>query len=736
MAAVTMKTGHASQTVRDEGVADANALVGRAVRRREDDALVTGQGRYVSDIPLHDALHLAFVRSPLPRGTILGCDVEAAREMAGVAHVVTGTDLSGFGARDGQALGRLAVNPVLPFEGEAEFPVLACGSVAAVGQPVAAVLAGERATAQDAADLIGVDIDEDGAAPDYSNGDAPGFRGDWSCGDVAAGFAAAHLVVEVEVEHPRLAPSPLEPRAIAVDYDAERDRALVWYSTQTPHRARRELCRILGIEEARIAVRAPDVGGAFGMKASLYPEEVFAVWAAFRFRRSVRWASSRSEDLISATHGRGARSRGRLALDAEGRFLALEAAVDCPLGHWLPNSAGIPAWNAGRILPGGYDIPAVDIRSRARLSHSAAVGIYRGAGRPEANCLMERLVDEAASASGIDPLEIRRRNLLSPDRLPHTGATGTKLDSGRYAELLDKLARDADYDRLKTARDRTRAEGGVAGLGLAFYVEPCGTGWESARVTLHPDGSADVATGGSSQGHGRETAFAQIAADRLSLPLERVRVLHGSTDDCPTGIGALASRSTPIGGSALAEACDALLAKLEDGADRGKPVSAEVVYEAKGEAWGYGAYLVLLTIDPDTGTPTIEEAHCCDDIGTVINPMMVEGQIRGGFAQGIGEALMERIVYDADGQLLTGSLMDYALPRASDMPSLSIGKMSTPSPANTLGAKGVGEAGTIGAPAAILNAANDALRPHGAAILSMPLTAEALWRALRSAPTR
>lgn len=702
------------------------AQIGRAVRRREDDALVTGRGCYVADVPLDKPLHVAFVRSPMPAGEILSCDGEGALQMTGVAGFACGEDV--------RHLGRLSVNPVLTIEGEVPFPVLAYGHVAAVGQPVAAVFAESRALAQDAADMVAVDIG-DAQERRASGGDAR-ISGHWRQGDVETAMASAAHVVETRVEHPRLAPSPLEPRGIAVAFDAATESVIVWYSTQTPHRARRELSRILGIEEARIAVRAPDVGGAFGMKASLYPEEVLCVWAAFRFRRDMRWIASRSEDLLSASHGRGATSRGRLAVDGKGRFLALSAEIECPLGHWLPSSAAIPPWNAGRILPGGYALDVIDVRSRAQLSNSAPVGIYRGAGRPEANCLMERLVDEAAAATGLDPLEIRRRNLLSPESFPHRTASGVTLDSGRYGALLDTLAAEAGYADLREAVSARRAAGEIVGLGLGFYIEPCGTGWESARVTLHPDGRAEVAAGGSSQGHGRETAFAQIVADRLSLPLERVAVRHGSTQDCPTGIGALASRSTAIGGGALVTACDEVLAKLEAGEGADAPVSAEAVYETEGEAWGYGAYLVLLSIDPETGAPTIERAHCVDDIGTVINPMLVEGQIRGGFAQGLGEALMERVVYDGDGQLVTGSLMDYALPRACDMPELAIGKTVTPSPFNPLGAKGVGEAGTIGAPAAILNAASDALRPFGVTDLAMPLTAERLWEALHSARKR
>ncbi len=534
------------------------------------------------------------------------------------------------------------------------------------------------------------------------------------------------------LQHPRLAPSPMEPRGIAVDYHPDTDGVTVWYSTQTPHRARTELAAILKVGAARIDVIAPDVGGAFGMKASLFPEEVMAVWAALKLRRSTRWIASRSEDFLTASHGRGARCEGQLAVAEDGRFLALRARIDSPLGHWLPSSAAIPAWNAGRILPCGYLVEAVDIVSKAHMSHTAPVGIYRGAGRPEANCLMERLVDCTADKTGLDPLEIRTLNLLPEERFPHKTPTGYVLDSGRYAAVLEILRREADYDGLVDMCRKRRQRGEIVGLGLGFYVEPCGTGWESARVTLNPDGTALIATGGSTQGHCRETAFAQIAADALALPIDAVQVAHGSTSACPAGIGTLASRSTAIGGSAVRQACLDVLDLARSG-DACEPLTAETVYTADSEAWGYGCYLIVLSIDPDTGTPTIERAHCIDDAGTIINPAMVDGQIRGGFAHGLGEAFMEQVVYDDCGQLVTGSFMDYALPRACDVPELTISKLATPSPGNILGAKGVGEAGTIGAPAAILNAALDALRPFGVETLQMPLTSEQLWRAVQSA---
>ncbi|MEX0368292.1 MAG: xanthine dehydrogenase family protein molybdopterin-binding subunit [Ruegeria sp.] len=686
------------------------------MRRREDPRLLRGEGCFVDDIQLSGALHLAFLRSPLPRGRIVECDVKDATELPGIEAIFRAEDL-------GRTVS-LSVNPILPLQLEPPYPLLADARVEAVGQPVAALLAETAEQAQDAVEAIWLDIDEDDVPLDQ-----PAAGQSWTSGDTKAAFAQAAHVVSAELRHPRLAPSPLEPRAIAVV--TEGDALTVWLSTQTPHRARTELARILGLPSERLHVIAPDVGGAFGMKASLYPEEVVAVWAAQRLRRPVRWTATRSEDFLSATHGRGLRTRGELAIDDAGKFLALRAEIEAPLGHWLPNSALIPAWNAARILPGGYQVDAVEVSTGARMDNTAPVGIYRGAGRPEACALMERLVDKAARATGLEPTEIRRRNLLPPEALPCETPTGYRLDSGRYAEALDRLLAAADYASLVAERDTRRAKRELFGLGLAFYVEPSGTGWECARVTLAENG-AIVATGGSTQGHGRETALAQVAADALGLEPDQITVRHGDTGTCPPGIGALASRSTPIGASAVQAACAEIMARRANG--EALPLTTELRYDAPYEAWGYGCYLAAMSIHRDTGVPKIHHASCMDDAGRLINPMMVEGQIRGGFAQGFGEAMMEALRYE-DGQLLTGSLMDYALPRAADLPPLAIHKIETPTDANALGAKGVGEAGTIGAPAALLNAAIDALSPLGVTDLQMPLTSLSLWQAIRTAET-
>lgn len=737
---------------------------GQPIRRREDARLLRGEGRYVTDVAPENCLHLVFVRSPHAYAEIRSLAVDEARAMRGVIAVLTAADLG--------PVGRAAVNPLVPGVRPRSFEPLAAEGVMAVGQPVAAIVATSAPAALDAAERVAVD---------YAAHDLPDGPGDermaqrWTQGDVDAAFRAAAAVVRVEVRHSRVAAMPLEPRAAVAAWDDAAEQMIVWLPTQSPYRARDDLATILGIDADRLRVIAPDVGGAFGAKASLHAEDAVVAWAAWHLRRPVRWSGSRGEDLLAGTHGRGGALAGEMALDADGRMLGLRAEIAFPLGHWMPYSAVVPARNAARILPGPYRLPAVDIAMRGFVDHRAPLGIYRGAGRPEAAMLMERLVDEAARALGLDPTVLRQRNIVRADDFPWHTPTGQTLDSGQYEALIERVLALSDYPGLRRRQAERRAGGELVGIGLALFVEPCGEGWESAEIALGPDGTIRVATGSTAQGQGRETAVAQLAADALCVPLDRIRVRHGDTATAPRGIGALASRSTPIGGSALLRAADefrqmaaarvAQLLQIPAGAvsfdggvfvDRGSgraidwtalataiaadPDAADLnislQYRADGEAWSSGCCLAILSIDRETGVPTLEHLHCVDDIGTIVNPMLVEGQLIGGIAQGIGEALLERIVYDEHGQLLTGSLMDYAMPRAADMPPIALDSLHTPSPLNLLGAKGVGEAGCIGAPAAIVNAAVDALSPLGVRHLDMPLTSETLWRTLSAAGTK
>jgi carbon-monoxide dehydrogenase large subunit len=719
------------------------------MRRREDAALLRGQGCFAADAPRPPGcLHAAFRRADAAPGRVTMVDAAAARVLPGVVAVLGPEDLRG--------LQQPALNRFIPGMPAPRFHPLAAG-VAAAGQPVALVLAETAAAAQDGAEALEIGFEMTAAAEE------PAFAADWQAGEAEAAFAAAARVVRARLAWSRLAPAPLEPRAaLAVP---EGDGLTLWLSTQTPHRARADLAAVLGIAEARLRVVATDVGGAFGGKASLYPEEAALAFAALHLNRAVIWQGSRSEEMLAATQGRGAVLEGEMALDADGRATALRAVLRYPLGHRLPFSAAVPGRNAARILPGGYGIPVLRVALRAHFDHAAAMGIYRGAGRPEAAMLLERLMDRAAQATGLDPAAIRRRNLLPPDALPFPTPTGEVLDSGDYPALLDRALALAggDWPALAAARDARRAAGDVVGLGLGFYVEPCGQGWESARIALLPDGRVRAATGSTAQGQGRETAFAQVVADAMRIAPEEVVVLHGDTAATPPGIGALASRSTGIGGGALIKAAAALealarpraaeLLQVPEAALRPAPggfaaggatlpwsalapLEAEAVFHAEGEAWAAGCVLARLAIDRDTGRPRVEHLAWADDLGTVVNPMLVEGQMRGGLMQGLGEALLERMLYDEQGQLLTGSFMDYAMPRAADLPdAVRLGGLPQHHPArNTpLGAKGVGEAGCIGVPAAIVNAVLDALAPFGARgeDISLPLTPETIWRALQ-----
>ena len=700
--------------------------IGRARPRVEDTRLLTGTGRFAADVQPENCLHMAFLRSPFAAARIMEINTDGAAG-ADVVAVYTGDDTAGIAS--------LPVTPIVEGIFVPPTPLLARGQVMAVGQPVAAVVARTLTAALDALENILVEYD-DSAAPGDLFSDCPdnqAFVKSWQGGDTDAAFAEAETVVSVQIQHPRLSAMALESRAVVAD--GQGDDLTVWLSTQTPHRARTDVAGLLDLEPDKVRVIAVDVGGAFGAKASLHPEEVLVAMAAAGLQKPVKWQADRSEEFLAQCHGRGTGCDGQAAFAADGRLTGLKAEIRGLLGHWLPYSAAVPAWNAARILPGPYDVDDVSINMSARLSRTPAVNIYRGAGRPEAAMLMERLMDQGARTLGLDPVEIRRRNLLRADQLPSQRVTGARPDSGDYGAALEKLVEVSGYKDLRQQQTKRRDAGELFGIGLAFYIEPCGQGWESARVSINADGQVTAATGSSAQGQGRETAFQQIVADVLDVAPETVCVVHGDTALAPDGIGALASRSTAIGGSALLQAAQEVARHRHENPGQ-QDYQAEVIYEAEGEAWSYGACLATVDIDPETGVTTVKKIWWVDDCGTVINPTLVKGQIMGGIAQGLGEALMEKIVYDENGQLLSGSLMDYAVPHADDMPEIEVHQLQTPSPANLLGARGVGEAGTIGAPAAVMNAVLDALAPLGIDHVDMPATSAVVWQALQKAKTR
>ena len=712
---------------------DPKPMIGRAMPRREDGRLLQGQGRFVDDIAPDGCLFMDVLRSPFGAGAITALDVSQAEAMPGVVAVFTGDSLV--------LAAECGVNPLLPDAHIAAMEPLARGRIGAAGQPVAMIVATSRMAARDAAEAIELDVEEE-AIPAQGQTQAKwGER-----------LGAFENPVIAQVNHALVAPFAMEPRAALAMPEA--GGLTVYLSTQTPQRGRDDICAMLGLSRDAVRVVAPDVGGAFGGKASLMPEDFLTAYAAHSLGRPVKWVATRSDEFLAATQGRGASTRAELYVREDGRALGLRAELVFPLGHWMPYSALGPARNAGRILPGPYDIP-FDVSATASLTEGPAVNIYRGAGRPEAAMLMERLMDRAAQHCGLDPMEMRRRNIATALDM---GAD--RPCSGDFGGLLDRLEAETSYSDLRRGQAARRARGEVCGLGLALYAEPCGQGWETAALTLLADGRFFAATGSSAQGQGRETAMAQIAAQGLGVAPEQVVVAEGDTGIVPEGIGALASRSTAIGGSAMwraaqalrVQACDLAALLLNCAAEQvttsaegltagdrviswtalsaaaPEPLRVDIRHDAEAEAWASGAILAEVVIDPDTGVLTIERITWVDDAGTIINPMLVQGQLLGGAAQGIGTATMERMAYDG-GQLQTGSLMDYAVPRADNMPPLRLFSQSTPSPANPLGVKGVGEAGCIGVPAAILNAVMDAL-PADTPDLSLPLTSEKLWRAM------
>ena len=538
-------------------------------------------------------------------------------------------------------------------------------------------------------------------------------------------------MAQARIVSPRVVAMSMEPRALVAQVHAHPASLKVWTGSQAPSRMQTDIAALLGLSEQQVHVVTPHVGGAFGAKSSIYPEELLVCWAAWRLQRALRWASTRSEEFASAMHGRGGRLSGVLQCQPDGQMVALQADLDFALGAWLPFSAVVPLRNAARILPGPYRVPSLQVQGKAALSHAAPVSIYRGAGRPEAALLMETLVEMAARHLRIDPVELRLRNLIGSTEMPYQTPTGEVLDSGDYAGLLLQARERFAYDEERAAQAQRRQQGECIGIGMALYIEPCGKGWESARVTLQADGRVEVASGSPAQGQGHLSTFARIAAQALGVPPEQVDVLCGDTAVCPTGIGALASRSTAIGGSAIVQACREAQSRRDAG--QSLPIVVETRYESA-ETWSSGCVAVRMAIDTETGHPRIEKVLWVDDAGRIIHPELAHGQLVGGFAQGFGQAMLEEIVYDRAGQLLTGSLMDYAVPRAQDLPEVEIDSRCTPSTTNLLGSKGVGEAGCIGVPAALMNAARDALAPLvGEVQLDFPLRPQRLWQLLQTA---
>jgi carbon-monoxide dehydrogenase large subunit len=751
--------------------------------RREDAPILLGAARYIDDLTLPAMLHMVVVRSSFAHAQVAGIDVSAACAAPGVAAVITGADLTGL----------VRPMPVNPAEGAyvapVPIPLLAADRVRFAGEPIAAVLAETRATAEDAAELVVVDYDPLPVVVDPQ----AALRGtvtlhedigdnvlvSWrrSSGDVDGAFAASARVVRGRFHIPRIVAAPIETRGALAAYDADRDLLTMWISSQDPHRPLSHLSTVLGRDRARIRVIVPEVGGAFGSKGTLAPEAGVAAVATMTLGRPVKWIEDRSENFLASYQGRGLDAEVELAVSGEGRFLAVRARLVADLGAYLYPTTPIVPVTSAVLVTGAYATPAADVEVVGVATNKVPTGPYRGAGRPESAFVAERMADLAAGELAIDPAEIRRRNFIPPEAFPYETPLGFTYDSGRYERALDRACELIDYPGLRRDQRIARAGGRVAGVGLAVFVERAGAGvWESAAASVEPDGRVVIRTGSTAHGQGHETTFAQITADELGVDPGDVEIRAGDTAEIPEGVGTFASRSVAVGGSAIVGAAREVKEKArrvaahflgtdlpevrwEDGCltAPGRPpmslrqvakvahdpdripdgmepgLRASVRFELPGPVFPFGAYALSVEIDPQTGHVAIGRIVAVDDAGRIVNPLLAEGQVVGSTVQGLGEALFEEVVYDEVGQLLSGNFTQYGIPAATEAAVIESELQETPSPLTTLGSKGIGESGSIAVPAAVANAVADALSPFGVTHLDLPYTSERVWRAIRDA---
>ncbi len=674
--------------------------IGRAVPRREDERILRGAGRYVDDLERAGALHAAFVRSPYARARIRG--IEAPED----ATVLTAADLGGF----------LPVQaPPGVAHADAPHPVLAGDEVRYAGQAVAVVLAPSRALAEDGAELVEVDYDPLDAVVNPRSAPEALLRFERTSGDVEGAFASAAHVVRTQHAIPRVVAAPMEARGILAEPDGA-GGLTAWVSAQDTHSTRAALASALGLDPAAVRIVLPDVGGAFGCKGTPGPEVAAVAAAALRLGRPVRWTEDRLEHFMTAHQGRGIDGEVELALDAEGHMLAVRARFVADMGAYLFANSAAPAHTTAMLMCGCYTIPAASVAVVGARTDKVPVGPCRGAGRPEAAFLLERTVDHAARELGIDPLELRRRNLVRT--FPHETPLGWTYDSGDYERCMDRAA------ELVVAERRDDGERIVA-TGLALYVERAGGQWESARVAVEPGGRVVAHSGAGPHGQGHETTFAQIVADAMGVDPDDVEVRFGDSASTPGGVGTFASRSTAMGGSALLVAAQRLRERCD--APGGGPLEEEARFESD-LVFGSGAYAAVVEIERATGVLRVLRIAAVDDAGTIVNPLLAEGQVLGGTVHGLGASLTEEMVHDEDGQPTTASFLDYGLLTAAEVPEIRTAFVESPSPRNPLGAKGIGEGGAIGAPAAIANAVAAAI---GGRRVDPPYTADKLWSALR-----
>ena len=683
------------------------SYVGKPVARREDERFLSGSARYLDDLHPEGVLHAAFARSLVAHARLTAVDVHAARALPGVVAVLRAADL-------GDVRPPPLVEPPGMWVADAAHPILADDTVRYAGEPLALVVAESRALAEDAAELVEVDYDPLDAVVDPRAAEEALTRWELRGGDVEHAFEGADRIVARSFTLPRLVAAPMETRGAIAMHDPESDLLTVWLSFQDPHRPLDQLAHCLRRPPDSIRILLPDVGGAFGSKGAVGPEVVAVAAAALRLGRPVKWAEDRLENFLSAYQGRGLEADVELAVTDDGRLLAVRARLHADLGSYLIATTAIPAHTTAMLITGAYDIPAADVTITGARTHKVPTGPYRGAGRPEAAYLIERMVDEAARELDLDPIDLRRRNLVHT--FPHQTPFGWRYDSGDYGRCLERAVELAELDRFRGEQERE--PGRRLGVGVAMLIERSGGNWESAVVRRKPDGRVLVRTGSSPHGQGHETTFAQIVADELGVDPSLVEIRWGDSEAGPAGVGTFGSRSTAMGGAALVEALRRL---REEGGDE-----SEAIFESA-YVFSSGAYAAVVEIDPETGELEVLRLAAVDDAGRIVNPLLAHGQVVGATAQGLGQALVEAVRHDETGQPLAISFVDYPLLTASEMPELRSAFVETPSPLNPLGAKGVGEGGSIAAPAAIANAVVDAL---GGISVDPPFTEETLWEAL------
>jgi len=782
------------------------SLIGARVQRKEDYRFLTGAGQYTDDVTLPNQSYAAFVRSPHAHATIKSIKTDKAKKAPGVLAVYTGEDVAGA-KLGGLPCGWLITDVNGQPMKEPPHPVLAHGKVRYVGDHVAVVVAETQEQARDAAELVEVSYDVLPAVVDASQATKKGapvlhdIAPDntcyvWALGDKAAvdaAFAKAAHVTKLEFINNRLIPNAIEPRSANGSYSRADDNYTLYVASQNPHVERLLMTAfVMGLPEHKVRVVAPDVGGGFGSKIYLYAEDVVVTWASRQIGRPVKWTADRSESFVSDAHGRDHHTVAEIAMDKDGKFVGMRVHTTANIGAYLSTFAScVPTILYATLLAGQYTTPLIFCQVTAVFTNTAPVDAYRGAGRPEATYVVERLVETAAREMKIDPAEIRRRNFIR--EFPYQTPVALQYDTGNYEATLDAAMKMADVSGFAKRKEEAAKRGKLRGLGYAAYIEACGIApsavagslgaraglFEAGEIRVHPTGSVTVFTGSHSHGQGHETTFAQVVADRLGMAVENVDIVHGDTSKILFGMGTYGSRSIAVGGTAIVKALDKII-------DKGKKIAAHLMEASEGDveydkgvfkvagtdkqkAFGEiafaayvphnyphdklepglnenafydptnftfpaGSYVCEVEIDPDTGVTKVVNFTAVDDFGKIINPMIVEGQVHGGLTQGIGQALTENCHYDPEtGQLVTGSFTDYCIPRADDVPSYQIDTRETPCTHNPLGVKGCGEAGAIGAPAAVMNAITDALWSMGIKDISMPATAQTVWKAIQSA---